>query len=413
MSRFAPCVFLIRGRMCWLFRGAGMLLLHLYGCFLELGLPIRDVRVFHLDHALRPESEEEADFVVRSARELGFPVHLDRCDVRRFARRAGRGLEESGRILRYRSLGRLFRSFPGALGVTGHHADDYLESLLMHLVRGGGRAAFSTMELVSEAEGVRVFRPLLSVSRSAIDALVRRSGIRFLEDLSNASEGFLRNRLRKSVTPVLRSEGLDVVRLWDNFHDRESPLPAGRAPEVLRLDRGLFSGIRRSECKGLFDLVFRRMGLGPSSAGLVSEVWRQLSRGEGFRLRFEDPRVLVWSAESGPVWVISRFADVFLPFEREFRGEGDSGEREFVVRYAGRSEVCRLREWEEWARFSPGMRVALPAGGTKKLKKVFQELRFPPPVRRNLPLIRDGRSGLVVRVCRNLFEPSCVDLFLG
>lgn len=372
-----------------------MFLLYTWWVFYRAGKTPRPV-VFHFDHELRSESKADAEFVRKEAARFDFPVYLDRADVGRAAERTGLGIEGAARRLRYRALGRVLRKYPGSRAFTAHHASDYVESVLLQWVRGGGAGALSTLPLSGNVEGTDVVRPLVFLSGAEIASAVTEAGIPFVHDASNDSDEMLRNRIRRTVMPVLYEEGLNPVRLWANFHDVESPGPVQSPPEYLSLDRRLLAGAGRSAVKAAFDLAFRRLALSPCSSALVDALTSSVkAKGPAFRLRFETNEVMVWSATTGPVWILPRHSSLFQPFTVH------SEDGVTRIGYAGRKQKFTLGTEDRFQAWEPGMRIHL-SGGTRKIKDLFQEAALPPPVRRNLPILT--RSGRVLRICLSFWE---------
>ncbi len=352
--------------------------------------------VFHFDHQLRSESPADADFVARQAALLDFPVYLDRADVARAAERTGLGLEGAGRRLRYRALGRVIRKLPGSRGFTAHHASDFVESVLLQWIRGGGAGALSTLSLAGRVEGTPVVRPLVFLSGAEIAWAVSVARIPYVHDASNESDGMLRNRLRHSVLPVLYEEGLKPVRLWANLHDVERPGKEYHPADFLSLDRRLFVGAGRMAVKAAFDLAFRALGLSPCAASLVDVVENAMERqGREFRIRYETSDVMIWSASKGPIWILPRRSSVFRQFSMTTTSLGAE------ISYAGHTRHYELSPGDLVGVWQPGLRIHL-SGGTRKVKDLFQEAALPPPVRRNLPLLT--RGGQVMRICFSFWE---------
>ncbi len=172
------------------------------------------LHVAHLDHGLRPESAEEADFVRSLAEARGLPVTVRRAEMPAHVRE-GVAVEETARRYRYAFLARVAAA-EGAMAIAvGHNADDQAETVLMHLLRGSGLAGLRGMlplrplrdyrllpveELPDE---LRVVRPLLFTSSEAIERYCRERGLAPRRDPSNADTTFFRNRLRHEVLPYL------------------------------------------------------------------------------------------------------------------------------------------------------------------------------------------------------------------
>ncbi len=126
------------------------------------------------------------------------PATIAAVDVSALARSEQLSLEEAARIARYRFLREVAQGQPVAVA---HNADDQVETLLLHLLRGGGLASMVGMQ----PRRGDIIRPLLAVHRSAILAYCREQAIMPVEDSSNADTHFLRNRIRHELLPLLES----------------------------------------------------------------------------------------------------------------------------------------------------------------------------------------------------------------
>jgi tRNA(Ile)-lysidine synthase len=157
------------------------------------------LHVAHLNHQLRSaESERDAAYVEQVAHAWGLPVTIGTVDVPQLARSEHLSLEEAARAARY---GFLREVAQGQFIAVAHHADDQVETLLLHLLRGGGLASMVGMQ----PRGGDIIRPLLAVHRSDILAYCRKHAIEPVEDTSNADTHFLRNRIRHELLPLMES----------------------------------------------------------------------------------------------------------------------------------------------------------------------------------------------------------------
>ena len=182
------------------------------------------LRVGHIDHQLRPASAEDAEHVGRIATSLHLAWQVQAVDVAALAAAEKRGIEEAARLGRYRALRRLAGTWNTRLVVTGHTADDTVETVLLHLLRGSGpgglggireRESLPARALSDPASGdvpLTLFRPLLTVSRADTVAYCDARGIRYLTDETNSDPRFLRNRVRHHLLPVLRTYNPAVER---------------------------------------------------------------------------------------------------------------------------------------------------------------------------------------------------------
>lgn len=160
-----------------------------------------------VDHGLRAENAEEAEYVALICAALRVPHAILTVSVAE----GGEGVQGEARRARYSAL----RGWAEAGGIpliaTGHHADDQAETLLMRLQRGSGLSGLSAIRPVRpEGPRVRIVRPLLQWSREDLVSVVRASGIAHVEDPSNADPRFDRAAMRSFLAgnPQFRAERL-------------------------------------------------------------------------------------------------------------------------------------------------------------------------------------------------------------
>jgi tRNA(Ile)-lysidine synthase len=206
-------------------------------CLLDLlvkaGYP---VVAAHLDHNLRVESGQDSEFVRQKALDYHIRFILATADVMGYARAEGITIEEAARQLRYQFLFQQASEVHAQAVLVGHNADDQVETILMHLLRGSGAAGLMGMpyRLLPNAwsQQIPLVRPLLGVFRSEILTYCQENNLQPLEDISNRDVKFLRNRLRHELLPLLETynprfrEALlrtaSVLQAEDSFIIRET-----------------------------------------------------------------------------------------------------------------------------------------------------------------------------------------------
>lgn len=153
----------------------------------------------HLNHKLRGEvSDRDASAVADILASWGLPLTTGEIDVPALARAEHRSLEDAARAARYRFLRAVARGQPIAVA---HHADDQVETLILHWLRGSGLAGLVGM-LPRQQD---IIRPLLEVTHAQIVAYCQEHDIVPLEDLSNIDPRFIRNRIRHELLPLLEA----------------------------------------------------------------------------------------------------------------------------------------------------------------------------------------------------------------
>jgi tRNA(Ile)-lysidine synthase len=182
----------------------------------RLGYPLW---VAHFDHGLRPESAEDARTVAKIAQEMGLKVIVGSEDVRAMAAEAGLSLEEAARKARYRFLFEQARICQAQAVAVAHTANDQVETVLMHLLRGAGLNGLKGMSaraiLPEWDPQIPLVRPLLEVWREETEAWCAAYQLTPLHDPTNWDTTFFRNRLRHELIPYLQSYNPNVKEvIW-------------------------------------------------------------------------------------------------------------------------------------------------------------------------------------------------------
>lgn len=159
-----------------------------------------ELEAFHLNHRLRPSAARDEAFVRKVCRTWGIALTVARQDTAAYAQRTGLGIEEAGRVLRYRQLERAADRLGCDRIALGHTADDNLETMLMNICRGAGPRGVAGIPV----RRGRIIRPLLDIERSDIVRYLRSRALDWVEDETNADVSFRRNLVRQQVVPLLR-----------------------------------------------------------------------------------------------------------------------------------------------------------------------------------------------------------------
>ena len=338
----------------------------------------------HFNHHLRgEESDGDEAFVRELCGRFDIPLYVGEAHVT-----AGeKGLEAAARVARYDFL----RTLPGKIA-TAHTADDNAETLLLHLVRGTGLKGLGGITPVGE----NLIRPMLLITRAEVEAFLEEYCLQHIEDSSNGSDQFLRNRLRHHVMPLLRQENPQLalslsetalrLRQDDGFLESEARRQETvevktlrEMPEALRhriLENLLKKwGVREPESRHnamAESLVFSE---NPSArANLPGNVTLErcygILRRQASEAAPEAARIHCPGVTELPQWGLRVICS---PAEKGLLPVGD-----VIVR-------SRL----------PGDEMRLP-GGTKSLKRLFIDKKIPASQRIRIPVLADERGVLAV-----------------
>ena len=160
-----------------------------------------EIALAHCNFQLRGmESFEDQLFVQNYANANDIPVFITQFDTQSFASDYKLSTQVAARELRYNWFYELLEIHNYDYILTAHHADDNIETFLIHLVRGSGLEGFTGIPAQNES----VVRPLLAFSREEILNFAAVNGILWREDSSNASDKYLRNKVRHDIVPLLK-----------------------------------------------------------------------------------------------------------------------------------------------------------------------------------------------------------------
>ncbi|RDI56148.1 tRNA lysidine(34) synthetase TilS [Flavobacterium glaciei] len=189
-----------------------MVMLHL---FQQLDYKIG---IAHCNFQLRGmESFEDQNFVQDYAAANGIPVFITQFDTKAFAEDYKVSTQVAARELRYNWFYELLETEKFDYILTAHHADDNLETFLINLGRGTGLEGLLGIPEQNE----KVVRPLLAFSQEEMEVYAKLNNIQWREDSSNASDKYLRNKIRHHLVPMLKELNPNFL---SSFHKTQTYL---------------------------------------------------------------------------------------------------------------------------------------------------------------------------------------------
>lgn len=171
-------------------------------CLLHIACQIltpQRVVALHVNHGLSENADAWAKHCQKMCEELGCGFDVQRVNVAL----DGGGLEAAARQARYDVFARALAS-PAVL-LQGHHGDDQLETMLLHLMRGSGPLGMVGIPPQRRLAAGCIMRPLLQLSRADLLTYAKSAELHWIEDESNTDVGFDRNYVRECVAPALLS----------------------------------------------------------------------------------------------------------------------------------------------------------------------------------------------------------------
>ncbi len=172
-----------------------------------------DIALAHCNFSLREEeSDEDEMFVKKTAWNFRVPFYSKRFDTDAFANQEKVSIQMAARELRYQWFESLLEEEGYDFLVTGHHADDNLETFFINLSRGTGVRGLTGIP----SKNKNALRPLLPFSRNDILEYAKSTGLYWREDSSNKDTKYLRNNIRQTLIPSFKDLGWKALKGFQN-----------------------------------------------------------------------------------------------------------------------------------------------------------------------------------------------------
>lgn len=180
-------------------------------------LPGHELIVAHFDHGIRDDSAEDAKFVSLLAARHGL-VYAGRREE------LGKNASEAlARDRRYAFLRQLAAQHDARI-VTAHHLDDLVETVAINLKRGTGWRGLAALDS-------DVSRPLIDIPKQRLINYAQANGLTWHEDSTNATDAYLRNRVRRKASDI----SPDIKRQLRALHSHQKQLKRDIEEETLQL----------------------------------------------------------------------------------------------------------------------------------------------------------------------------------
>ncbi len=401
-----------------------------------------DLHIAHLDHQLRgKDSAADARYVAGLAKRLGTPATIASRDVKSYQKQHHLSLEEAAREVRYSFLAEVAAEVGATKAAVGHTADDHIETMLIHLLRGSGikglRGLLPITELSSSGGSLTVIRPLLDLSREETAAYCRAHRVKPHLDASNLSPEPFRNKVRLHLIPELHKYNPQVKQALRRLARTATADLDFIETEARRLMDGIVQAgensviIKKKGLKALHPALQRQLlrsaiesllgSLKDIETGHIEDIIEALEKPAGkviglpFGINFtiEYDRYVLAPASLSlcpfpplesetalnlpgktvlPGWEINT-AITKKPAGKTWKNETDNFSASFDLDHAGKKLTVRRRLAGD--RFQP-LGMAQP----KKLNVFMIDARIPQTWRRNIPLVCAGDRILWVVGCR-------------
>ena len=163
----------------------------------------KELVVFHINHGLREESYEEAEFVEKFVKDFDVKFYKEELNMSDLERDSHTSEEMLARELRYQAFNKMAKLEGVTKLLTAHHKNDQVENILMRLLTG--RSIDHSLAICEEIEmaGLTIYRPLLNSLKAELEEYAKEKNLHYYVDATNFDTDYTRNNIRHNIVPLL------------------------------------------------------------------------------------------------------------------------------------------------------------------------------------------------------------------
>jgi tRNA(Ile)-lysidine synthase len=362
-----------------------------------LRLPPSRLSAIHVNHQISTNAASWASHCRRYCRTLGVNLQVVKVEVPR-----GNSTEAAAREARYR----VFSDSGCDVVALAHNRDDQSETVLLQLLRGAGPRGLAAMPGLRQGAPA-IWRPLLGVPRSVIEAYARRHRLQWVDDESNLDRGYLRNFLRHDVLPMIEARlpgtGAVLARaarlqaeasdLLDALADRDlgdARLDTGRTLELAKLE-----DLPGHRARNALRLFLHRHGARMPQALRLDELLRQALTARNDAQVCVDLGDVALRRFRGKLHLVSPLPRLPHDLKLAWDGRGVLALPQLggTLRLESHKGSGIAADWLQSGRLfvrirHGGEKLRLTRGGPQRtLRNLLQEGEVPPWMRERLPLL--------------------------
>lgn len=170
--------------------------------------------VAHVNHNVREESYEEAEYVKKYCEE-NFIV-FETMIIEEYG---DDNFENEARTIRYNFFDSVVQKYNANYLMTAHHGDDLVETILMRIVRGSNLNGYAGFKKIVDMDNYLIVRPLIDYTKIELEQYNLDNNVQYYVDQSNSNDKYTRNRYRKYVLPFFKEEDNNVHSKFLKFSD--------------------------------------------------------------------------------------------------------------------------------------------------------------------------------------------------
>lgn len=374
-------------------------------CLLDLILQCRkeislDLRVVHINHGWRQESEKEARIIKEQITRLNISFHY-----KKFRIDNAKNLENESRNKRIEFFKFLYKKHNCQALILAHQKDDLAETVLKRILEGANLYSFTSMREMALFHGMTVWRPLLRASRKEILNYLNMNNIGYFQDKTNENVKYLRAKMRMDILPYLQKHfNKEIINnlaaLSLNSLELNNYLERKTKPFLKNFNENCFGTcVNLNDMTDLLEIKYlvkhvaalKNLEISREILNLLSN-WI-LEKKTNLRLKLKNADLY---ADRGYFFVLNPDFKVFNEKSQLTKGHLDFGPWKVTVRKIKKKENNGC--WREV--FQNQVNIYVPYGKyimcypvpNKKLKKIWENSKVPSFLRRKVPVICNGNK---------------------
>ena len=163
----------------------------------------KELVAFHINHGLREQSYEEAEFVENFVKHYNVKFYKKELNMKDLVRDSHTSEEMLARKLRYDAFEEMSSLEGGVKLITAHHKNDQVENILMRLLSGRSMDYNLMIEEKTTIGNLEVYRPLLNVLKADLEQYADKYDLKYYVDSTNFDTDYTRNNIRHNIVPLL------------------------------------------------------------------------------------------------------------------------------------------------------------------------------------------------------------------
>lgn len=175
--------------------------------FKQLSQPSKQLKVVHVNHGMRKNAIKDQYFVKKLCEQYQVDYYTNELDSNISLKS-----EEQARNFRYQFFKKIYMDQQCQWLVTAHHQNDNAETILFKMIRGESLGSISGIKETQIINGMTVYRPLLNYAKKDIQTYVTNEKLLYVNDETNSTKKYTRNRIRLDVLPLLENENKNAIK---------------------------------------------------------------------------------------------------------------------------------------------------------------------------------------------------------